>query len=119
MLNLNPFRNLNYEKKFSTKTLPKETKFFRKHVQNYLCSCQILQHQIFHDASGTLEAIGSIESIMEHIAATLNIDAMDVKMNNWDAQQYPKLPKFWETMQSWADIDKRKTALKNFNRVCV
>lgn len=66
---------------------------------------------------GSLEGIGSIESIMEHIAAVLGRDEMDVKTSNWNADKYPKLPKFWETMQSWADIPNRKADIKTFNEV--
>lgn len=75
------------------------------HVTDSHCMCFI----------GSLEGIGSIEAVMEHIAAVLGKDEMDIKISNWDAEKYPKLPKFWETMQIWADIANRKANIKKFN----
>lgn len=64
-----------------------------------------------------MEGMGAIESIMEHIAYTLNMDPMDVKNNNMNTSLYPKLPEFWSTMKNWGEIDKRKAACKAFNAV--
>lgn len=54
---------------------------------------------------------------MKHIAASIDLDAFAVKMNNWDAIQYPKLPEFWKIMQRTANITTRKTGIKEFNKV--
>lgn len=57
---------------------------------------------------------------MEHIAYTVNMDAITVKMNNLNAPQYPKITEFWNTMQSQGEIAKRKAEVKTFNEVsCV
>lgn len=63
--------------------------------------------------------MGSIESIMEHIAYTVNMDAMQVRMNNLNATKYPKIVEFWSTMQSWGEIDKRIAECRSFNEVYI
>lgn len=54
---------------------------------------------------------------MEHIAYTTNVDTMAVKMNNLNVPEYPKIVEFWQTMQTWGEIEKRKTECKTFNEV--
>lgn len=67
--------------------------------------------------AGTLEGMGSSESIMEHIAYALNMDAFQVKLNNLNTKQYPELLKHWTTMKNWAEVEKRKADCKSFNEV--
>ncbi|XP_018569700.1 probable aldehyde oxidase gad-3 [Anoplophora glabripennis] len=66
-------------------------------------------------APGTLEGLGCIDSIMEHIAYSINMDAADVKQANIDKNKYPKVVKFWQDMQTWGDIAKMKNTIKAFN----
>lgn len=54
---------------------------------------------------------------MEHIAYTVGMDAMDVKINNLSSTTFPTFPQYWQTMQSWGDIASRKAACKTFNEV--
>ncbi|KAJ8952858.1 hypothetical protein NQ314_007464 [Rhamnusium bicolor] len=70
----------------------------------------------FTRAPGTLEGLGSIESIMEHIATTINVDAADVKLANMDPG-YPKIEEFWSDLQTWGDIAARKADIKAYNQV--
>ncbi|KAJ8967052.1 hypothetical protein NQ317_000044 [Molorchus minor] len=67
-------------------------------------------------APGTLEALGAIESIMEHIAHTINQDAADVKMENMDKKKHPKLVDFWQDMQTWGEIKPGKKAIEDYNK---
>lgn len=67
--------------------------------------------------TGSLEAIAAIESLMEQIASTVGIDAMEVKLNNTDKNQHPRIPEFWTAMQTWASVETRKQACKTFNEV--
>lgn len=63
--------------------------------------------------------MAAIESIIEHIAATVGLDAMEVKLKNTNASLYPKIPEFWTTMQSWGEIAERKKICENFNKVLI
>ncbi|KAJ8967056.1 hypothetical protein NQ317_000048 [Molorchus minor] len=65
----------------------------------------------------TLEGLCAIESIMEHIAYSVNLDAADVKMANVNKQKFPKIVKFWNDMQSWAEIKSRKQAIETYNKM--
>lgn len=66
---------------------------------------------------GTLEGLGCIDSIMEHIAYSINMDTADVKRANIDATKHPKVAKFWDEMQTWGDITERKKNIQTFNAV--
>ncbi|KAJ8952857.1 hypothetical protein NQ314_007463 [Rhamnusium bicolor] len=69
----------------------------------------------FTRAPGTLEGLGCIESIMEHIASSLNLEASDVKLANINKEKYPKILQFWEDMQTWGDVVTRKNQIKTYN----
>nr|XP_023021560.1 indole-3-acetaldehyde oxidase-like [Leptinotarsa decemlineata] len=66
-------------------------------------------------APGTLEGLGAIESIMEHIARELNLDPTVVKLANTDQSKYSKILTYWNDMNTWADIENRKKAIKSYN----
>ncbi|KAF5294779.1 hypothetical protein FQA39_LY00263 [Lamprigera yunnana] len=65
-------------------------------------------------APATTEGSASILSIMNHIAADLNIDPVQVYMENFDKQQ-PSLSKYINDLIEWAEIDERKKEIKEFN----
>lgn len=66
---------------------------------------------------GSLEGLGAIESIMEHISYVVNMDPMDVRINNLRSEFRQTIPEFWKTMQSWGEIAKRREECKTFNEV--
>lgn len=57
------------------------------------------------------------EAMMEHIALELNIDPLKLRLNNIDPETNPELLKLIQDFQIWADLDNRKQAIKQFNRV--
>ncbi|XP_018569701.1 xanthine dehydrogenase/oxidase-like [Anoplophora glabripennis] len=69
----------------------------------------------FTRAPGTLEGVCCIDSIMEHIAYSINLDAADVKEANIDKNKYPKIMKYWKDIQTWGDIANRKKNIRTFN----
>ncbi|CAG9860743.1 unnamed protein product [Phyllotreta striolata] len=64
---------------------------------------------------GSLEGMAAIENIMEHIACELNLDAFDVKLAN-NSSAVPQVPKYWQDLKTWADIEKRKDQVAKFNQ---
>ncbi|CAG9861069.1 unnamed protein product [Phyllotreta striolata] len=64
---------------------------------------------------GTLEGTSAIESIMEHIATVINLDAFDVKLAN-NSSTVPQIPKYWGELKSWADIEQRKSEIAQYNQ---
>ncbi|KAJ8949770.1 hypothetical protein NQ318_018999 [Aromia moschata] len=67
-------------------------------------------------APGSMESLGAIESIMEHIAYSIGVDASDVKMANINGTKHPKILEFWKEMQTKADIKARKQSIELYNK---
>ncbi|KAF5284774.1 hypothetical protein FQA39_LY04499 [Lamprigera yunnana] len=65
-------------------------------------------------APGTTEGSASILSIMNHIATCLNIDPIQVYMENFHKEQ-PNLSKYLNDLIEWAEINKRKREIEEFN----
>jgi len=68
-------------------------------------------------APGTTEALGAVESIMEHIAVVVNKDPVSVKMINKrpDDISLP-FPAMVDHIKSTSDYDKRVKAIDDFNK---
>ncbi|XP_060520176.1 xanthine dehydrogenase-like [Cylas formicarius] len=66
-------------------------------------------------APGTLEAIAGIESIMDHIALQLNLDPLDVRLANLDAQNNPIIVQFLNDVRNRDNVDARKREIAKFN----
>lgn len=58
-----------------------------------------------------------IESIMEHIAYSVNMDPLEVRINNIDNVKQEKLIEFINQMKKWANIDQRKAEIREHNKV--
>nr|CAI5857543.1 unnamed protein product [Callosobruchus analis] len=67
-------------------------------------------------APGTLEGMGSIESIFEQISYELNLDPVQVRLANTDKIKHAKIMDYWKDIQTWADIPARQQAINNFNK---
>lgn len=65
---------------------------------------------------GTTEAIGMIESVMEHIAYTVNKDPIDVKLANLEPSE-ETMPSLVKDMITWSEYEQRKKAVEEFNSV--
>nr|CAI5857536.1 unnamed protein product [Callosobruchus analis] len=66
--------------------------------------------------AGTLEGMGSIESIFEQISYELNLDPVQVRLANTDKIKHAKIMDYWKDIQTWADIPARQQAINNFNK---
>lgn len=66
---------------------------------------------------GTTEALAMTETIMEHIGYAINKDPLEVRIANVNQKKHPKLLTFINEHKDWADIDKRKAEIKEFNEV--
>ncbi|KAJ8925554.1 hypothetical protein NQ315_009394 [Exocentrus adspersus] len=67
-------------------------------------------------APGTVEGLCCIDSIMEHIAHSLDLDAADVKRVNTNETKFPEVVRFWNDMQTWGDVPNRKKDIQAFNK---
>ncbi|KAK4872289.1 hypothetical protein RN001_016413 [Aquatica leii] len=65
-------------------------------------------------APGTTEGIVTAMSIMNHISSSLNIDVIQIYKANFDNKQ-PNLSKYLDDLVEWAEIDKRRESIKEFN----
>lgn len=65
---------------------------------------------------GTTESISATESIMEHIAAELDLDPVQVRLENL-SQTTPDVEKYMKELIEWAEVDKRKKEVEDFNKV--
>lgn len=68
-------------------------------------------------APGTTEGLAMIESIMDHIAYSIDRNPLEVRTANIDPKQREKLLFFIGELSKWADIDKRKLEIGEFNEV--
>ncbi|CAH1997051.1 unnamed protein product [Acanthoscelides obtectus] len=68
-------------------------------------------------APGTLEAMGSIETIFEHIAYEMNLDPVQVRQLNTDSTKHGKILGYWKEIETWADIPARRQSIEQFNKV--
>ncbi|KAF2885005.1 hypothetical protein ILUMI_21179 [Ignelater luminosus] len=66
-------------------------------------------------APGTVEAIGLAEVIMQHIAFTTNLDPIQIRRENLKENQ-ADLTKHLDDLIQWADIEKRKQEIEEFNK---
>lgn len=64
----------------------------------------------------TTEAIAAAENIMEHIAVELNLDPVKVRLENM-SQANPEVEKYITELTQWAEVDKRKKEIEEFNKV--
>ncbi|CAH1997049.1 unnamed protein product [Acanthoscelides obtectus] len=67
-------------------------------------------------APGTLEAMGSIETIFEHIAYEMNLDPVQVRQLNTDSTKHGKILGYWKEIETWADIPARRQSIEQFNK---
>ncbi|XP_050301532.1 xanthine dehydrogenase/oxidase-like [Anthonomus grandis grandis] len=66
-------------------------------------------------APGTLEGLAGIESIMDHIAYTLNMDPLDVRIANLDTKKYSKVSQFINEMKTKDNLMQRIEDVKKYN----
>nr|XP_050853429.1 uncharacterized protein LOC127065310 isoform X1 [Vespula vulgaris] len=66
-------------------------------------------------APGSTEGISMIENIMEHIAAKVNKDPLEVKLINMNPEDKGVLEPLIEDLKKSADYDSRKRAVEMFN----
>ncbi|XP_056643711.1 xanthine dehydrogenase-like isoform X1 [Diorhabda sublineata] len=67
-------------------------------------------------APGTVEGTAAIEAIMEHIALTMNLDPIEVKLSNTNTQLSPDMPNYFTNLKTWANIDARRADIEFFNK---
>nr|CAH7725832.1 unnamed protein product [Callosobruchus chinensis] len=67
-------------------------------------------------APGTLEGMGAIESIFDHIAYEINVDPTQVRLANTDRTRHAKIMDYWKDLETWANIPARKQAIEQFNQ---
>lgn len=60
--------------------------------------------------------MASSESIIEHIASSLNLDPVDVRAANMN-DKATEVTKYIKDLLEWADVDKRKKEIDKFNKV--
>ncbi|RZC32795.1 xanthine dehydrogenase/oxidase, partial [Asbolus verrucosus] len=65
-------------------------------------------------APGSTEGLASIEAIMEHVALTIGVDPLTLRVANF-INESPLL-KYVNDLKTWAEIDTRKQAIANFNK---
>lgn len=65
---------------------------------------------------GSTEAIGAMETIMEHIAKELKIDPVVVKLTNKKGGDLP-FPKLIDDIKKTSDFNKRVEDVAAFNKV--
>ncbi|KAL1516706.1 hypothetical protein ABEB36_000583 [Hypothenemus hampei] len=70
----------------------------------------------FMRAPGNFEALSAIESIMDHIAYSLNLDPWAVRRANMDDQKHPILVQLVNEIVQTTEVDKRKSAIEAYNR---
>ncbi|XP_030746546.1 xanthine dehydrogenase-like [Sitophilus oryzae] len=66
-------------------------------------------------APGSLEGLACIETIMDHIALTLNLDPLDVRKQNLDRTNNPIMVEILTEMETTDDIANRKKAIAAYN----
>ncbi|CAD0197572.1 unnamed protein product [Chrysodeixis includens] len=64
---------------------------------------------------GTLEAIASIEYVMEQISYELSLDPVAVRLANLDTAKYNDMVEMVELMKTNAEFNKRRSAVDSFN----
>lgn len=57
-----------------------------------------------------------IESIMDHIAYTLDLDPLELRIINMDKENQSKLLYFVSEFKNWAKLDERKKEIAEFNQ---
>lgn len=62
--------------------------------------------------------MAAIETIMDHISYATNKDPLEVRIANFRSEQNSMLDLVKETL-TWADYDKRKQAVEEFNSVSI
>ncbi|KAJ3639855.1 hypothetical protein Zmor_003190 [Zophobas morio] len=63
---------------------------------------------------GSIEGFGFLESIMDHIAYTINADPLQVRLLNLSDRT--PVARYFSELKTWADIDNRKSAILTFNK---
>lgn len=54
---------------------------------------------------------------MQHIASVINLDPIKVRLENLKGDQ-TDLTKHYNDLIQWADVEKRKQEIEEFNKVC-
>lgn len=62
-----------------------------------------------------MEAIALAEYIIEHIASETNLDPIKVRLENIK-EEHPKIIKHINDLIQWAEIEKRKQEIEEFNK---
>ncbi|KAL1517488.1 hypothetical protein ABEB36_001248 [Hypothenemus hampei] len=70
----------------------------------------------FCRAPGTLEGVSCIESLMDDIAYSLNLNPLDVRLGNLDKDKHPKLVEFIQEMKTREKFDERWLEVEQFNK---
>ncbi|GLV36465.1 Aldehyde oxidase 3 [Carabus blaptoides fortunei] len=65
-------------------------------------------------APGTTEALGMIESVMDHIAYTVNKEPIDVRLANMLPSEQT-MPSLVKDMITWSEYEQRKKSVEEFN----
>lgn len=62
--------------------------------------------------------MASIETILDHIAYTLNKEPLEVRKINMSTKKHPDIiSKYLNGFLSWANVEKRKADIDAFNKV--
>lgn len=69
--------------------------------------------------TGSTEALGALETVMEHIAKQLNKDPVQVKMINKRSATDLPFPAMVEDIKKSSDFDRRVKEIETFNKVRV
>ncbi|XP_067007430.2 uncharacterized protein [Anabrus simplex] len=64
---------------------------------------------------GTYEGVVFSEAIMEHIADELQLDPIEVRLQNLDAEE-KNIPRIVENLKKSSDFDKRKEEVEKYNK---
>lgn len=73
---------------------------------------------MFYSIPGSTEGIAFIETIMEHIAKTVQKDPIEVKLNNVKKGDN-NIPDIVKDLKVSSDYVQRRNAVENFNKVYI
>lgn len=71
---------------------------------------------MFNYIVATTEGLALAECIMNHIALELKADPLEIRLANLDETQ-PDMNKHIAELKEWAEVDKRKKEVEDFNKV--
>lgn len=85
-------------------------------VISHVFKILLLLNISINDYLGSAEGLGMIEAIMEHAAFEIDMDPLEFKLANMQ-KNHKHLLKHIDELRKWADIDKRKSVIAEFNMV--